>query len=1037
MAVFWTAVAASAQTTAIWTGLAGPISGNTYAFEDPLNWQSNVAPVNGNNLVFGALPSINVSLTNNFTAGDITFSGIQNGLYLVGTGTLTLNGNVTTTTGSIYWGLFGLPVDLAAGNHLYSPGGHADLYHFNPISGVGGIVQNGPNNLILTQSSTYSGGTTINGGILFVGMDSALGTGTVTLNGGTLATSYTNFSEVTLPNNFVLPANPTFGSYVPDNTSLHLGVAGVTTVTPASGVPTVNLNLVGNQPLYLAGNMINGSGVTRYTFTNEAASFGFYLSGTNTYTGGTEVAAGSSVFFNQAASIPTTGFIYAPANAYAGLEDTSMTPANYISHFDLANSAGIVGFDNGYTSAGAVDLSGFSNSSLAIGTRTSATLSGPLTPVPGSGQYNFSGSGWLLLADPSTPNPLTGTNALRVTAMPESSPMVVVLSSSGTNNYTGNTIADGSAIIFDSDSSLSGGTSIQLFNGGYVGVTNGSGLSLTDLIGSFVSVSNGGVLGLDSSTAVANAGVGPVYTYSGAVDFKSLSTDLYLGTTGQTIVNGTIETANNNTGDYFLTGYKGGILTIDTPLIGSKAVHIGVPGIFQNVSNAGYSQVVLTNAANSFTGGLVLNSGYLKVTSPAALGSGSVTVDANASDGSVAFEGPYLSTITNNFILNSGLLYLNGNIDLTGVVSGSGQLQINNALSLSANNTYTGGTLLNGSQVSLYANNALGTGQLELIEGALAQFFTTTPQIGSLVRGDPYTSDGTYYSSLVLTAAGSTALTINQTVDGYFGGAIVQSGSVGSLIKTGPASLQIGGDLNSGFIPYSGGTTILQGKLIAGSSTALGTGPITINGGLLDASSGVVLANLIAFGANGGTLGGSGTFNTPITAGTNVILSPGNSPGTLTFGSGLTLAPGGTMNFEVQAANGAPGSGYDLIKVSAGLLNITATSVSPFTLKLISLTALGSPGNVSDFNSALGYTWMLITGNSAGGLTGFSANNFLIDASSFSNNLNGGVFSLTSGLDGSNPAIFLNFSPVPEPSASVLLALGLAALALKVRRRRA
>ena len=143
------------------------------------------------------------------------------------------------------------------------------------------------------------------------------------------------------------------------------------------------------------------------------------------------------------------------------------------------------------------------------------------------------------------------------------------------------------------------------------------------------------------------------------------------------------------------------------------------------------------------------------------------------------------------------------------------------------------------------------------------------------------------------------------------------------------------------------------------------------------------------------------------------------------------------MNFEVQAANGAPGTGYDLVKVSAGLLAITATPGSPFTLKLISLNVGGTPGNVSDFNSALGYTWMLITGNSAGGLTGFNANNFLIDASAFSNNLNGGTFSLTTGLDGINPAIFLNFSPVPEPSAYALLVLGLAGLALNARRRRA
>lgn len=1038
MAGILAAVSSSGQTTYTWTGQAGD-----GLFNNPGNWQGNVVPTgsSSDNIIFGVYPLQNVRITTSINVGDITFSGIQDGFYLnyqfPDTPTITINGNVSTTAGSTYWGLFNTPVLLSAGNHNFNPGGSADLYFFADISGPGGITLNGPNNLILTYSSTYSGGTTINGGILFVGADSALGTGTVTLNGGRLATSYT-FSQVLLPNNFILPSNVTFGSYVPDNQPMTLGVASTTTLAPSTGVPTVNLSLIGNQPLYIDGDMVNGSGVTRYTFTNEAASFGYYLSGHNSYTGGTEVSPGSSVFFSYGFSVPTTGFIYAPADAYAGLGDSSMNPGTFISRFDLANSAGIVGFDNGYSSAGAVDLSGFSNPSLAIGTQSSATLNGPITPVPGSGQYNFRGAGWLLLADPSSINPLTGNNDLHVTSMGESSPMVVVLNAAGTNNYTGSTIADAAAIVFDSDSSLSGGTSIQLHNGGYVGVTNNSGLSLTDLIGSFVSVSNGGVLGLDSSVAVNNNGSGPLYTYSGAVDFKSLGVNLYLGTTGQTAVNGTIETTNNNTGDYFLTGYKGGVLTIGTQLTGSKAVNIGIPDLFQDGNTRiGYSTVKLTNPANNFTGGIVLNSGTLAVTDPAALGPGTVTLLATATDNSAAFEGPYLGTVTNNFNLTSGTLMLNSSTNLSGVISGPGQLRINSNLALSAANSYSGGTLVDYSTLSSYANGALGTGGVDLINGGTVQFYTTAPQIGSLLRGDAYTEDGLYHASLILAATGTTALTINQAVDGYFSGSIVESGSVGSLIKTGPASLQIGGDLNSGFVRYSGGTTILQGKLIAGSSGALGTGTITINGGLLDTTSGVALTNLIAFGANGGTLGGNGTFNTPVTAGTNVILSPGNSPGTLTFGSGLTLAPGGTMNFEVQAANGAPGTGYDLVKVSGGLLNITATAGSPFTLKLISLNASGTPGNVSDFNSALGYSWMLITGNSAGGLTGFNANNFLIDASAFSNNLNGGTFSLTTGLDGINPAIFLNFSPVPEPSTYVLLLLGLAGFALNARRRRA
>jgi hypothetical protein len=47
---------------------------------------------------------------------------------------------------------------------------------------------------------------------------------------------------------------------------------------------------------------------------------------------------------------------------------------------------------------------------------------------------------------------------------------------------------------------------------------------------------------------------------------------------------------------------------------------------------------------------------------------------------------------------------------------------------------------------------------------------------------------------------------------------------------------------------------------------------------------------------------------------------------------------------------------------------------------------------------------------------------------SFLNPLGGGSFSLT--LDGENNALFLNFTPVPEPSTYALLSLGLIGILL-------
>jgi hypothetical protein len=84
---------------------------------------------------------------------------------------------------------------------------------------------------------------------------------------------------------------------------------------------------------------------------------------------------------------------------------------------------------------------------------------------------------------------------------------------------------------------------------------------------------------------------------------------------------------------------------------------------------------------------------------------------------------------------------------------------------------------------------------------------------------------------------------------------------------------------------------------------------------------------------------------------------------------------------------------------------------------------------MANFLSSGTYQWTLL---SAGTVSGFNASDFTINDSSFTNSIGiGGFFVSASGSD-----IFLNFTPIPEPSTWALMAAGVAALGFAGWRRR-
>ena len=985
-----------------WTGLAGDNNISTGG-----NWVGGVAPtgVSGlDDLVFAAPGGFAPSFNSAFSVHNIVIPAGAGFYNLTGSGQLTLTGDVTTLQGSQSGILFGMPMTLAAGTHTITTGGlfseqnGADVYFFSQIDGTGNIVKMGVNNNLFFDhaGNTFSGFVDLQQGQLYVHGDGTLGTGLLKLDGGTLVgVDYYNDSHLTVLNN-----NVSLSSSVYIGNSYGKGSITFTgTATAQAGVGTVTLQVNGNGILTF-GNLAETDLSTVFDFEGDALT---RITGLSNYTGGTQAKYGARVIF--AAAVPLAGNLQPDVDSYIGSEVTTGIQAGFINHFDPANTFGTIGFDSPtisspQTFAEAIDLTGF-DPGVRLGTMTSAVITGLITPQ--AGDYQFGGRGILTVT-----SALTGSGEVQVHDG-------LQLYLSGNNLYTGDTEAVSGAIIFSGPNALPAGADIYADASGYIGQTESSGLSVGAYLAHFYTPQTYGVVGFDADNPVVGR------TVAGPIDFSIFDTgSAFLGTATNVTFTGPITPYG---GQYQFTGFRDGQLTIASTLSGPNSVVIGLDGYnIASIAPPGtaFSPSVTLASANSYTGGTTLQSGKLILGNAAALGTGPLTVNVNYVNDQPAgltTNAPGFNIPNPIYLYSSYGFYLGGAYDftlsgnLTDYGSGFDKIDANTVTLSGMNAAFDGFMAVHNGTLVFASDTAAGTGGLFMddVNGSHgnAVFTSNNPSMGAL--------GGLSDTSLDL---GPGTLTINQSYDDTFSGTIT---GAGSLVKTGSGSLTLEGSNT-----YAGNTTITGGTLVAGSNSALG-GTVTVNGGTLSLAQGVILSNPVVFGASGGTLAGNGTFGAAVTIGANATLAPGNSVGQMTFAGGLTLAPSSTYNIEIQYATGARGTGYDTIDVTGGL-TFTATLGSPLVLRLSSLDNFGFAGNVTDFDNSQGYAWLIAHADT---LSGFDPNNVTIDTSGFTNSLGTGGFNVSAiGSD-----IFLNFSPVPEPSTYALLGLGLGTLLLGYRRR--
>ncbi|GGK08788.1 autotransporter-associated beta strand repeat-containing protein [Pseudomonas matsuisoli] len=484
----------------------------------------------------------------------------------------------------------------------------------------------------------------------------------------------------------------------------------------------------------------------------------------------------------------------------------------------------------------------------------------------------------------------------------------------GDNLYTGGTTFSGGIVQASSDANLGALGGGLTFNGGRLQITGesyigtGRNVTLTDAGGTLDIVEEDATFTMTnpitgtSAAVLGKAGDGTLVltganTYGGGTVLEagtllvgngaSLGTgDLTVtgaGSLGNSATTGTVALANNVTIARELT--VGGA--------GNLALQGVVSGIGELVKD-GSGELTLAGS-NTYTGGTRVNAGTLSLTNDQAIGTGALTLG----DGTTLDAAATLAL--ENAVGLGGTVTLTGaNLTLAGAVTdaaGTGALikAGDSTLTLTGNNSYSGGTVLEGGTLVAGNDNALGGGTLTSSDG------TTLRNVGTLRLRNLFAISG----QLTLDTAQS--LVLEESISGD-----------GTLVKTGDGRLVLAGS-NS----YTGGTTLTSGTVIAGSNTALGSGPLTVTAdATLQARTlapeAVGLANDIAVG-NGTTTptltlsGDQDLTLNGIVSGAGSLLMTGNNTVTLngnnTYSGGTTLDAGalvvgnanalGTGSFEV------------------------------------------------------------------------------------------------------------------------------------------
>ncbi|MFM8495478.1 MAG: beta strand repeat-containing protein [Planctomycetia bacterium] len=734
--------------------------------------------------------------------------------------------------------------------------------------------------------------------------------------------------------------------------------AGSLTLTGNIGVSTGSraLTLRGSAGGTVSGNVTNGAGTM--SALNKAGTGTWTLSGSNTYSGTTSVAAGVLTFGRQAA-------------LYSG------TTASWTRSNITVESGATLGVQVGDAASGSFDSTAVDTllgaGGLGASNASSGLKSGALfafdTANATAGSFTYAST---------IANPNSGTNVLGIVKLGSGT-----LTLSGSSTYTGGATVSVGRLALGHANAL--GTGTTTVAGGELNIAtfapSVAGFRITSgtLLGTGTLTAP--TYGLGGGTVTANLGSGTVtVTANAALSGMSAATmvNLNAGTlalgSGGRFTSSTVAVSGSAGSSLTLAGNEsfGSFAGAANVALGSSTLSVGSantstiysgslsgPGVFAKFGTG----TLTLSGNNSHSGGTQIAAGTLQLGSSTALPTSSaLTLGTGSTSGVLAFNG---NTATLNSITFNG-----SGSQLSGTASG-GKLNLlasgtNNATitvnsgshALHPDTTLQSNTVINVAAGSLFSLHGVIDGSKSLTQigsGTVAIFGANSYTGGTYLNGGYLSVQNTgALGSGTVTIDGNSILNLNNTILGntvVFGsgsGAIINSGSLVNVTGTYSITSGTGASITTNYSVQSGGDISFVSNL-ASTVSIEGSAVGTFSSGVLEA--GTVLVNA----------GGRGTFSGGMAG--NVTTS-----GSALFSGdvlGNVTVSGGTATFT--AATGAASA----INVNSGLGVVTGTigNTAHATAAGATLEIRGRVLSTADVNAEAGATVKLMGSQAFDGTT--------------------------------------------------------------------